>query len=155
MRRRPRPSTESILGRGLWRRCLIVGSLMAATVLAMEVAAEGRDLHWRTMGFTTLAVLQLGHAVSVRAAGRPLRSFLGSNVLLGVAVLGSLVAQTAVLSVPFLRTAFDTEPLTAAEFGVVGGVCLAGFAIGELDRARRGRRARLAPLDDRRRPERT
>ncbi|MDZ7676104.1 MAG: cation-translocating P-type ATPase [Acidimicrobiales bacterium] len=144
MKRPPRPSTASILGQGLWKRCLVVGSLMATAVLALQVGADHQGLPWQTMGFMTLAILQLGHAIAVRSGTHPLRALLRINPLLGLAVLASLAAQLAVVYVPVFQDAFATEPLTPGELGIVGAICGVGFAVGELDRARRARSPRPA-----------
>ena len=67
MRRPPRPPTESIFARGLWQHALWVGLLMAAVCLALLVGARAMGWPWQTMVFTTLALLQLGHALAVRS----------------------------------------------------------------------------------------
>ena len=68
MRRPPRPPRESILAGGLWQHAVWVGVLMAAVVLPLQAITRAHDWPWQTMVFTTLALIQLGHAL-----GRPLR----------------------------------------------------------------------------------
>jgi P-type Ca2+ transporter type 2C len=67
MRRPPRSPTESIFARGLWQHALWVGLTMAAVCLALLAAARAAGWPWQTMVFTTLALLQLGHALAVRS----------------------------------------------------------------------------------------
>lgn len=67
MSRAPRPPQESILARGLWQHAVWVGLLMAAVVLPLQAAALTAGWPWQTMVFTTLALLQLGHARAVRS----------------------------------------------------------------------------------------
>jgi P-type Ca2+ transporter type 2C len=67
MRRPPRSPTESIFARGLWQHALWVGLLMAVVCLVLFVAARAQGWPWQTMVFTTLALLQLGHALAVRS----------------------------------------------------------------------------------------
>ena len=70
MRRAPRPATGSILSGGLWQHVLWVGILMAAVVLSIQAGARAAGWSWRTMVFTTIAFLQLGHALAVRSERR-------------------------------------------------------------------------------------
>ena len=43
---------------------------MAAVVLPLQAIARANDWPWQTMVFTTLALLQLGHALAVRSERR-------------------------------------------------------------------------------------
>ena len=120
MRRPPRPPRESILAGGLWQHAVWVGLLMAAVVLPMQAAARAAGWHWPTMVFTTLALLQLGHALAVRSERESFFT-LGarSNPWLLGAVGVTAVVQVAIIYVPFLQHVFDTATLGPAEFGVV------------------------------------
>jgi Ca2+-transporting ATPase len=101
------------------------------------------------MVFTTLALLQLGHALAVRSERGSFFS-LGAwtnPVLLG-AVLGAVVVQLAILYLPFLRALFDTEALRPVELVVVLVASTAAFLAVELEKLiirRRSRRSRHAP----------
>ena len=67
------------------------------------------------MVFTTLALLQLGHALAVRSETESLfRLGLRSNVPLTIAVVGTILVQLALVFVPALRPVFGTEALIAA-----------------------------------------
>ena len=143
MRRKPRDADESIVARGLWQQSVSFGLLMAAIVLPLQVVAEHNELPWQTMGFTTLALLQFGNALAVRSEQRSaLRLGLSSNPMLAVAVIGGAALQLAVVYVPVLQTAFDTEPLTALQLGAVGLLSTGVFVAIELDKAVRRRRVR-------------
>jgi Ca2+-transporting ATPase len=149
MRRRPRPSGESILGAGLWQHALWVGLLMAAVVLGIQGAAIEADWHWQTMVFTTLSLLQLGHALAVRSE-RTSTFVLGlrSNLPLAVAVIGTLVVQLALVYVPALQPIFVTEALGAPELLVVLVASTTAFVAVELEKLvlrRRDRRDRRDP----------
>jgi Ca2+-transporting ATPase len=131
MRRRPRPSGESILGAGLWRQALWVGLLMAAVVLGIQAVAIEAGWHWQTMVFTTLALLQLGNALAVRSERISVFSLgLRTNTPLALAVGGTLLVQLALIYVPALQPIFVTEALGAQELIVVLVGCV---------RRRRGR----------------
>jgi Ca2+-transporting ATPase len=136
MRRPPRSTGESILGRGLWQHALWVGLLMAGIVLAIQGTAIEAGWHWQTMVFTTLALLQLGHAMAVRSE-RTSTFVLGirSNRPLALAVGGTLVVQLALVYVPFLQPIFVTEALGAGELAIVLVASTAAFAAVELEKA--------------------
>ncbi len=120
MRRPPRPPQESILAGGLWQHAVWVGLLMAAVVLPMQAATRAADWPWQTMVFTTLAFLQLGHALAVRSERRSVfRLGHRSNPWVGWAVAGCVTAQLVTVYVPVLQDAFGTETLTAVQLAVV------------------------------------
>jgi Ca2+-transporting ATPase len=144
MRRKPRPSGESILGRGLWQHALWVGLLMAAVVLGIQALAIEAGWQWQTMVFTTLSLLQLGHALAVRSE-RTSTFVLGlrSNLPLAFAVIATLVIQLALIYVPALQPIFVTEALGAPELIVVLTASTAAFVAVELEKLvlrRRGAR---------------
>jgi P-type Ca2+ transporter type 2C len=74
MRRPPRPPDESVFARGLWQHILLVGLLMGAIPLALGVWGAATHRPWQTMVFTSLALLQLGHALAVRSERDSLRT---------------------------------------------------------------------------------
>jgi Ca2+-transporting ATPase len=120
MRRPPRPPEESIFARGLWQHAVWVGLLMAAVVLPIQAGARAAGWHWPTMVFSTLALLQLGHALAVRSERRSFFA-LGarSNPWLLAAVGATLAVQLAIVYFPFLQDVFGTAALGAVEFAVV------------------------------------
>jgi Ca2+-transporting ATPase len=140
MERPPRDPRESILARGLWQHALWVGALMAAVVIPMQAIARAADWPWQTMVFTTLAFLQLGHALAVRSERASLfRLGLRTNTWLAVAVALSVGAQLATVYVPALRRVFDTEPLDGVQLAVVGIASTAAFVAVEIEKAVRRR----------------
>jgi P-type Ca2+ transporter type 2C len=140
MRRPPRDPQQSILAGGLWQHAVWVGLLMAAVVLPLQAVARARDWPWQTMTFTTLALLQLGHALAVRSERR---SFFalghGSNPWIGRAVALSAIAQLATVYVPGLREVFGTEALAAGQLALVLGLSTIVFFAVELEKAIRRR----------------
>jgi P-type Ca2+ transporter type 2C len=140
MRRRPRPPQESILAGGLWQHAVWVGLLMAAVVLPLQAVTRANDWPWQTMVFTTLALLQLGHAVAVRSERESaFRLGYRRNPWLIWAVATSAAAQLAVVYVPFLQDAFETEPLDAVQLGVVLLLSTTAFIAVEIEKALRRR----------------
>ena len=128
MRRPPRSPTESIFARGLWQHALWVGLTMAAVCLALLVGARAAGWPWQTMVFTTLALLQLGHALAVRSERESFFA-LGarSNLFLLGAVAGAVVVQLSILYLPGLQRLFHTQALGPVELGLVLVASTAAF----------------------------
>ena len=94
MQRPPRPPSENIFARGLWQHVVVIGLLMGLIPLGLGLWGEATDRPWQTMIFTSLALLQLGHALAVRSEIDSLRSLgLGTNRPLLLAVGGTVALQ--------------------------------------------------------------
>jgi P-type Ca2+ transporter type 2C len=120
MRRPPRPPDESVFARGLWQHILLVGLLMGAIPLSLGVWGAATERPWQTMVFTSLALLQLGHALAVRSERQALRTLgLTTNRPLLAAVLGTVVLQLAVVYTAVGQALFRTAPLSPFELAVV------------------------------------
>jgi Ca2+-transporting ATPase len=140
MRRPPRAPDESILAGGLWQHAVWVGLLMAAVVLSLEALARDAEWPWQTMVFTTLALLQLGHALAVRSERQSLfRLGHRSNPWIGWAVGMCVIAQLATVYVPALRDVFDTEVLSPAQLAVVLLLSSTAFLAVEIEKLLRRR----------------
>jgi Ca2+-transporting ATPase len=135
MRRPPRSPTESIFARGLWQHALWVGLTMAAVCLALLVGARAASWPWQSMVFTTLALLQLGHALAVRSERESFFS-LGawSNPFLLVAVVGTVAVQLAILYLPALQRLFDTQALGPVQLALVLVASTAAFFAVEIEK---------------------
>lgn len=143
MRRRPRARSESLFAGGLWQHALLIGVLMAALVLPMQAAARAADWHWQTMVFTTVAFLQLGHALAVRSeVHRSVRLSDAPNPWLYGAVAGTVGVQLAVVYVPSLHGLFHTASLRPVELAAVVAVSSVVYVAVEIEKwFRRRRRA--------------
>jgi Ca2+-transporting ATPase len=140
MRRPPRPPNESILAGGLWQHAIWVGLLMAAVVLPLQALARAADWPWQTMVFTTLALLQLGHALAVRSEHRSLfRLGHRSNPWIGWAVAASAAAQLATVYVPALHDPFGTQALSVLQLAVTLALSTTVFIAVEIEKALRRR----------------
>jgi Ca2+-transporting ATPase len=135
MRRPPRPPTESLFARGLWQHAIWVGVLMAVLTLGVQSVAIGLDWEWQTMTFTTLALLQLGHALAVRSERESFfrLGWRTNKPLIGAVVLTAAVQLLIVYS-SFLQPVFDTEALGAAELAVVLAVSTLVFVAVEIEK---------------------
>lgn len=113
MKRPPRPSTESILGRGLGVYVLTVGMLIAFVSLgAGYYYWNAGDASWQTMVFTTLTLSQMTLALAMRSEKDLIFrvGFLSNKALLG-SVLLTFCLQLAVIYVPVLQGLFKTVAL--------------------------------------------
>jgi Ca2+-transporting ATPase len=108
---------------------------MAAVALALQAGARAAGWPWQTMVFTTLALLQLGHALAVRSERRSLRQ-LGhrSNRWMGWTVVGCAAAQLATVYVPAFHGPFGTEALSAVQLVVVLALSTVVFTAVEIDK---------------------
>jgi Ca2+-transporting ATPase len=141
MRRPPRPRSEPIWGHGLWQQAVWVGLLMGVTCGAVMIGARAAGLPWQTMVFTTLALLQLGNALSVRSETESAFSLgIRTNPWIVVAVAAAAASQLAVVYVPALQEVFSTEPLAPAELGIVVLASSSAFVAVEVEKLIRRRR---------------
>jgi Ca2+-transporting ATPase len=94
------------------------------------------------MVFTTLALLQLGHALAVRSERQSLMSLgLMSNPWLLSAVVVGVASQLAIIFVPALHGMFGTRGLGLGELAVVALASPAVLVAVELEKAWWRRRA--------------
>jgi Ca2+-transporting ATPase len=143
MRRPPRPMSESIFARGLWQHALWVGLLMGGVCLAMQATAINLGWHWQTMVFSTLAFLQLGHALAVRSETQSFFT-LGwrTNRPLARAVLATVAIQLAIIYLPPLQPIFETEALPPLELAAMLAASTLAFLGVEIEKWVIRRRAR-------------
>jgi Ca2+-transporting ATPase len=109
---------------------------MAGVVLAIQAIAIEAGWHWQTMVFTTLSLLQLGHALAVRSERTSTFALgLRSNIPLALAVGGTLLVQLALVYVPALQPIFVTEALGVEELAIVLVASTAAFVAVEVEKA--------------------
>jgi Ca2+-transporting ATPase len=142
MRRPPRPPAESIFARGLWEHVIVVGLLMGFLTLGVGLWGEAKDRPWQTMIFTTLALLQLGHALAVRSETESLFALgLRSNLYLLGTVLITTAIQILIIYWGPLQSLLKTEALSAQELLIVLVVSTGVFFAVELEKWVRRRTA--------------
>ena len=79
----------------------------------------------QTYAFTVLGMSQLFHAVGMRNTEHSVfGSGLFKNHLMLLSLAVGLILQMAVTEIPVLQTAFGTAQLSAAEWGLLGGIAL-------------------------------
>ncbi|MDF1482223.1 cation-translocating P-type ATPase [Extensimonas sp. H3M7-6] len=143
MRRPPRPPRESLFAHGMWQHILAVGLLIGGLCLAVQAwALHTGHAHWQTMVFTVLTLTQMAHILAIRSETQPLwRLGLASNLPLLGAVLLTLALQLATIYVPALNPIFKTQPLSWDELALCFGAALLVYAVVEVEKAWRRRRA--------------
>lgn len=147
MRRKPRNSKESFFAQGAGWRAVLGGTLIGSlTLLAFYIglrehgysmnAADISDeamAYARTMAFVVLAVSQLFYSLSMRSGTKSIFQVgLFTNPLLIGAIVAGIVLQFAVITIPFLASAFKVHNLGLGDWGIVFLLALAPLAANEL-----------------------
>ncbi len=152
MRRPPRDPREPLVtprfvGLIAWQGALLAGVTLLVFALGMRwYGAAGPGLrHASTMGFMTLALVQVFHTFNARSQhGSAFTARLLTNGWLWAAIATCLLLQVAAVYVPILQAVLHTTPLTVADWGVVLGLSLAPVGVVEL--VKLGQRARSRRL---------
>jgi Ca2+-transporting ATPase len=103
--------------------------------LGLLVGARAMGWPWQTMVFTTLALLQLGHALAVRSERESFFT-LGprTNLFLLGAVAGTFAVQLLIVYLPVLQVVFDAEPLSLVQLAVVLVASTVAFIAVEIEK---------------------
>jgi Ca2+-transporting ATPase len=115
MKRKPRPSTESILGPREWRRILIVGMLEAASVGTLFWLQLQRSSLENTRGlaFTTLVFSQLLRSLSARSKTKTYWQLgMLSNLWVVGIVIGTFALQMTLHFIPLGQSLFGLKPIS-------------------------------------------
>jgi magnesium-transporting ATPase (P-type) len=140
MRDRPRKLTDRVIDREMQLGVLLVGLVMAlATLLTIDLWLPGGLVEGsaglveaRTAGFTVLVLAQLFNCLNSRSDhDSALRGVFG-NRLLWAAIALSLLLQVLVVQVPLLNRAFDTTPLSAADWALCTALASSVLWVDEL-----------------------
>lgn len=159
MARRPRRLDERVIDARMWIGVVLLGVVMAvATLTTIDLylpggLIEGTDdlTTARTAGFTVLVLAQLFNCLNARSETTSAFRHLFVNPWLWAALVASVVLQVAVVQIPFLDVAFDTAPLTWAQWLTATAMASTVLWAGEIrklvlrHRDRRHRRDASAP----------
>lgn len=123
--RPPRSPREGLLtGRGL-ADVVGVALLITAGCLGLALWSAARGGPWQTLLFATLALTQLGVALTTRSDRTPFwRMSAAGNPFLFVAVATSLAATVAAVHLPGLSDLLGTEPLGPLEWALAVAVAV-------------------------------
>ena len=136
MNRPPYHPKEGVFTHGLGRSTLITGFVLGFISLGVAYWAwdTGQEA-WRTMAFTTLTLAQMGNVFALRTGQESVfKSGLFSNRLLVGAILLTVGLQAMVVYVPFLQHIFETQALTATQFGITVVASVLVFFVVELEK---------------------
>ena len=150
MERPPRRLTDRVIDGEMQVGILVVGLTMAVVaLLGLDLYLPGGIIDGssslteaRTVAFTTLVLAQLWNCLNARSDRASFVHHLFTNPLLWGAIALSLLLQVAVVHLPLLNDAFDTEPLSPGQWAVCGALGGAVLVVGELHKVLLRRRAR-------------
>jgi magnesium-transporting ATPase (P-type) len=143
MDRRPRRIAERIIDRRMQAGIGLLGPTLAVATLAMLdlqlpgglLGGDGDLATARTGAFTTLVLAQLFNAFNARSDTETVwGSVLANRWLIGAVAL-SAGLQVAVVYVPFLNEAFDTVPLSLADWVIATALASSVVVVSELRKA--------------------
>lgn len=127
MKRPPRDSKDGIFSGGVGVNVAIQGIMVTLITLAAYFIGHFMESgRWEivnsadgmTMAFLTLSMAEIFHSFNMRSLKKSIFQMKGQNKFLGLAMLVSLIATTAVIYIPFLSNAFGFEHISFAEYGV-------------------------------------
>lgn len=116
MRHRPRDLKERLLSKSVLSEMIVIGLAISTIIIfifAYSIASPARAV---TLVFTLFVVLELANVMRIRLEKG--HAFFSNKKLLA-AVAVSFALQLAVIYTP-LQTAFDTVPLVAADWALMG-----------------------------------
>lgn len=130
MSRPPRPMNDRVIDARMWKEVLVTGVVMAVvTLLALDLNLRGGMIEGphgigtaRTAAFTTLVLAQMFNCFCARSATTSAFQHLFTNLWMWGAVVLGVVLQLAVVHLPFLNTAFGTQPLSLEQWIVCAGL---------------------------------
>lgn len=136
MRRPPISPQAGIFSDGMGRSVAWVGALIAVAALGVGYFywQQGNPA-WQTMIFTTLVFTQVGQALATRSNRESLLQIgLWSNKPLLVMIAIVLLAQIAVLTLPFMEDFFHTAPLNWLDWLISIGLGVIVFVALEVEK---------------------
>lgn len=142
MTRPPRRVGESFLAQGLGWHALWMGLVMAgATVLVYFIFLKTHSLDYaRTVAFTSLAFMQMGHVLAVRSETEFLWGWrFWGNWRLLAAVLMTVLLQLALMSLAWCQQIFHTESLSFEHVGLALAMALGLYLLVEIEKVLRKR----------------
>ena len=134
MKRPPRSSSDGIFSGGMAGDIAYQGILITVITLvsyiighSMEVGhfaiPHGVSPDGMTMAFLTMSMCEIFHAFNMRSQRKSVFK-LGHNIVLWMAMLGSVVLTTIVLEVPAVANAFGFTPVSWNEYAIAIGLAV-------------------------------
>lgn len=141
MKRAPRDTKDGIFAGGMGLDVAIQGVIITIlTLLAYFVGERIEAGAWHivnsndgmTMAFLTLSMVEIFHSFNMRSRRNSIFRMPNQNVFLWLSMVGSLICTTAVIYVPFLRSAFDFTEISLTEFLTAMGLAILIIPIMEI-----------------------
>ena len=134
MKRPPRSSSDGIFSGGMAGDIAYQGILITVITLvsyiighSMEVGhfaiPHGVSHYGMTMAFLTMSMCEIFHAFNMRSQRKSVFK-LGHNIVLWMAMLGSVALTTIVLEVPAVANAFGFTPVSWNEYAIAIGLAV-------------------------------
>lgn len=134
MKRPPRSSSDGIFSGGMAGDIVYQGILITVITLvsyiighSMEVGhfaiPHGVSHDGMTMAFLTMSMCEIFHAFNMRSQRKSVFK-LGHNIVLWMAMLGSVALTTIVLEVPAVANAFGFTPVSWNEYAIAIGLAV-------------------------------
>jgi Ca2+-transporting ATPase len=120
---------RSLLGWDSQLRLLVRGTILAAAVMTAFWVGIGAGYDWeltRTLGFTTLVLVQMTYVFALRIHESGWRNGLGTNYLVHGAVLISVLLQALVVMTPAGNRIFHTTPMSLTDWSLTVLLSLVG-----------------------------
>ncbi|MCT9933733.1 cation-transporting P-type ATPase [Planotetraspora sp. A-T 1434] len=124
MRCPPRPPGEKVLGAGLWRRIVFMGSFIALITLVAGVWARDTGHPWQSLVFLVLGATQFGVALGSRARPGSL-----ANPFLLAAVGAAVLLQIAGVYLPPLQALLGTQPLPPSCLAIASAMAALSYVV--------------------------
>ncbi|KAI9261746.1 PMR1-type calcium-transporting P-type ATPase [Sporodiniella umbellata] len=144
MKKPPRSRNSNILTKPLITRVLSAALIVTMGTMFVYVSEMSDGIVTNkdaTMTFTTFVFFDMFNALACRSEKQSIFTVgFFSNKMFNMAVGGSIVAQMAVVYIPFLQAIFQTEPLTLHELTKVVLVTSTVFWVDELKKLFRSKR---------------
>lgn len=129
MDRKPRSSKAGIFADGVGINVLLQGIIIAGITLGAYFIGhvmEGTAIDMQhldsadgmTMAFLAMSMTEIFHSYNVRSQHKSIFTLKSHNIVLWLAMIGSLLLTTAVIFIPGLNTAFGFTSINAAEYFV-------------------------------------
>jgi Ca2+-transporting ATPase len=139
MNKKPRKAKASFFDEGMGINVIFQGTVVGILTLVAYYVGEfvfHQHTLGMTMAFATLAFTELMHSLNVRSMDKSIFKIgLFSNKALVWAILGSVVLQVVVLTVPFIATLFDVEIMGPVQWAWVIGLSVSIIPIVEIQKA--------------------
>jgi len=144
MRRQPRNAKDGIFAGGMGFDVAFQGLIVTVlTVLAYIIGHHIETGNWTftnsndgmTMAFLTLSMVEIFHSFNMRSRRKSVFTIKNQNKFLWGAMILSLLLTTAVIYVPFLRSAFGFTEIDVQEYFIAMGLAFSIIPIMEIVKA--------------------